>query len=248
MRRAFTLIELLVVISIIALMIAILMPALGKARESSRLSVCATQNKSIGGMLHVWATEHKEVLPESNEKLSRGRGIDSTFVPGSNVPTGLASLIIAGYDDGPQGLYCPSWTHPSAQYDVVGTDPGPWNINPYGGWPADGNAAALRVVMISYHYRANFEDPATGMMWSPADLGDAEINSDTALNADHWVRREGLFGVLYGHQDKYNTLYADGHVDTLNITEKDMDTVMGTARTNDNWAAQAVGWETLFDR
>lgn len=62
-RRGFTLIELLVVVAIIAMLMAILMPALGKARKQAKLIACAANLRSYGFLLRMYATENQEVLP-----------------------------------------------------------------------------------------------------------------------------------------------------------------------------------------
>jgi prepilin-type N-terminal cleavage/methylation domain-containing protein/prepilin-type processing-associated H-X9-DG protein len=63
-RDAFTLIELLVVISIIALLIAILLPALSMARETSRQAQCASGLRQWGIAVAVYMNDFNETLPQ----------------------------------------------------------------------------------------------------------------------------------------------------------------------------------------
>ncbi len=62
-RYGFTLIELLVVVAIIALLVSILMPALGRARELANQVKCATQLNGIGKAMALYQNDYKDSNP-----------------------------------------------------------------------------------------------------------------------------------------------------------------------------------------
>lgn len=68
-RVGFTLVELLVVISIIGVLMALLMPAIGAAREASRRIQCRNNLKQIGIACHVYHTTHK-MLPKGGAGIA----------------------------------------------------------------------------------------------------------------------------------------------------------------------------------
>jgi prepilin-type N-terminal cleavage/methylation domain-containing protein len=62
-RRAFTLVELLVVIGIIAVLVAILLPVLTRARESANRTQCLSNLRQIGTYLNMYANQFGQKVP-----------------------------------------------------------------------------------------------------------------------------------------------------------------------------------------
>jgi prepilin-type N-terminal cleavage/methylation domain-containing protein len=101
-KKGFTLVELLVVIAIIAMLLAILMPALGKVRQLAQRIMCATNLSGIGKAILTYSTDDKyESFPVAGSS-------DSTWDRGTSG---------SGYE----GENSFDWRNPKAFPEVAGT-------------------------------------------------------------------------------------------------------------------------------
>lgn len=81
MRRGFTLVELLVVLGLIAMLIALLLPSLTRAREQARLVACASNLRQLTFAWMMYANDHLGLLPGAGTEawpdwVVRGGGAD----------------------------------------------------------------------------------------------------------------------------------------------------------------------------
>jgi prepilin-type N-terminal cleavage/methylation domain-containing protein len=97
--RGFTLIELLVVISIIALLIAILLPALQKVRRQARAAVCQANLKQWGSVLSIYTEDNEGRLPN-------GLGNALWLVHGSALSDGDMNKPSVSQDVNTKGIAC----------------------------------------------------------------------------------------------------------------------------------------------
>lgn len=150
LRLGFTLIELLVVISIIALLIAILLPALQRANEEATRTACLVNTRSLGQAAYNYAIDNDGKFPSRNQ--SNTYPVPSIWAYGGSFDhRGVWKGYVEGYtiDDPGETFWSPSnpfpvaqslpgqrWPHNSSVYQSGYTFYGNFRVNS-SNWVAD---------------------------------------------------------------------------------------------------------------
>lgn len=195
-RKAFTLIELLVVISIISILISILLPALGKARESAKGLQCMAKIKAMGVAMSAYVLDHDGWYPAGAEY--------STWTQTPDAP-------------GPTTSWDQGWGWPEAIYDYM-THPGAYNPDAGDGsgvtlytcpsdpkeqiYPGDGN---LSYVMNGQRDNGNARwDGMTYKNSGETRLPIGDVPSNAVHVRDRWVMDpSGTFVVVDNCSPQY---------------------------------------------
>jgi prepilin-type N-terminal cleavage/methylation domain-containing protein len=107
LKRRFTLIELLVVIAIIAILAAMLLPALGRAKEKSKRVVCLSNGKQMSLAVTMWAGDNDGALPSGEPDAG---GNQHWGQPGTEAYEALTASVSTDV------FQCPSFTKTMEPY------------------------------------------------------------------------------------------------------------------------------------
>jgi prepilin-type N-terminal cleavage/methylation domain-containing protein len=158
-RSAFTLVELLVVIGVIALLIAILLPVLNKARDLAMRTKCLSQIRQIGAGMVMYANDHRGFFPPEGRGNNRAWQPPYLFKPAYEyiVTNALGGHGWIADDSGAPGN---SWLYCGDPRPTIWNCPG-WEFwSPYryftgtGTWP--------KLYDIGYYYLGGRPENATG--------------------------------------------------------------------------------------
>ena len=208
----FTLIELLVVIAIIAILAAILLPALNSARERGRTASCLSNLKQLGTSLDMYGSDHNGMLP-------------AQMVVDGVAKCGTAFLSLKGYL-AKDLLDCPAATYSRGSATWSGTSFGNLHLENYG-MSGYGENQRAHVGASNNGTDNNLKKRSSWSLSYPSKLmlyGDSyEASLDAATEGsakqlyDKTTSVSGYGSVAFRHNKTANMLFADGH--TENRTE-----------------------------
>ncbi len=225
--RGFTLIELLVVISIIALLISILLPALGNARKASQAVVCLSNLRQVGIGVSLYAMDNKSVVYEAYTQYAGGSGMSPNWWPMKMARDGY--LPNPGNYAGPSGART-LWNCPIAA--ALAKSSGVANVywtylrmsNDYPFWQPAGMAASVRLDKVKRPSSQIFAIDgylADANDWSTGFAGKQNSTTTRWSMLSTGYALSGAVGFIHG--DNASVLYADWHAagaKKTNITQE----------------------------